>query len=166
MVTLQDKKSDPALAALVDIVNSLKDPADAGPGVVLTVGGLVISGEVIPNWLWSQAVQEAHREARFKLGENVRREAQGWEILFENLRDQFVSRRDEIDATREILDNLPERYQTAILETDETTYIHLKDAKVYSPGQGPFPANGMYWRGQLSAITGWSFGLLSEVQDN
>src|SRR5918993_1449756 len=29
-------------------------------------------------------------------------------------------------------------------------YIHLKNAKFYSPGASPIPANGVWWRGRIS----------------
>ncbi|WP_371781684.1 hypothetical protein [Streptosporangium subroseum] len=163
--TLANDEADTTLIALVNIVNNIKDHVFSGPDVVLTVGGLVISGQVIPNWLWFQSIQENHREARLELGNNLSEEAQGWEIFFENIRNQFIARRDEMDKIQEVVDSIPERYQSAILDADETAYIHLKNAKVFSPGQNPLPGNGMYWRGQISAVTGWSFGLLSSPKE-
>lgn len=40
-------------------------------------------------------------------------------------------------------------------------YIHMKDAKVFTPGQEPIPANGLLWRGRLAAVDGFTFGIFS-----
>ena len=37
---------DQALEAVVGAINALTEPQDGGPGVVLTLGGLVISGTI------------------------------------------------------------------------------------------------------------------------
>jgi hypothetical protein len=39
-------------------------------------------------------------------------------------------------------------------------YIHLKNAKIYAPGQHPIPAEGMLWRGRISSIDGYVDGML------
>jgi hypothetical protein len=47
-------------------------------------------------------------------------------------------------------------------ETIKKTYIHLKDARYYTPGQNPIPSNtGVFCRISLDAIAGFSFGRLS-----
>jgi len=38
------------------------------------------------------------------------------------------------------------------------SYIHLKDAQVYAPGQRPLPGEGMLWRGKISAVSGFNLG--------
>jgi hypothetical protein len=43
---------------------------------------------------------------------------------------------------------------------DRTTYIHLREACVVAAGVSPLPVAGMYWRGRLSEVSGWSFGHL------
>lgn len=41
-------------------------------------------------------------------------------------------------------------------------YIHLKDARFFSTAGEPIPKNrGVWWRGRLSEISGFSLGLLS-----
>lgn len=43
------------------------------------------------------------------------------------------------------------------------TFIHLKNARIYSPGQGGMPSNGgVLWRGKLNAISGFSIGSFGE----
>lgn len=47
-------------------------------------------------------------------------------------------------------------------ETIKRSYIHLKDARYYTPGQNPIPSNtGVFCRISLDAIAGFSFGRLS-----
>lgn len=40
-------------------------------------------------------------------------------------------------------------------------YIHLSDAKIFSPGQAPIPTNkAIYWRGRISEVDGFFLGML------
>jgi hypothetical protein len=41
---------DQALEAVVGAIDALTEPQNGGPGVVLTLGGLVISRTIIPAW--------------------------------------------------------------------------------------------------------------------
>jgi hypothetical protein len=45
-------------------------------------------------------------------------------------------------------------------EPGKYEYIHLKNAKIYAPGQHRFPADGMLWRGRISSIDGYADGML------
>ncbi len=47
-------------------------------------------------------------------------------------------------------------------EPETRNYIHLRDAKYYTPGQKPIPGNtGVYCRVQLESVLAFSFGKLS-----
>jgi hypothetical protein len=47
-------------------------------------------------------------------------------------------------------------------KTAKPDFIHLKDARYYTPGQNPIPSNtGVFCRISLDAISGFSFGRLS-----
>ena len=49
-------------------------------------------------------------------------------------------------------------------DTKEATrhFIHLRDARFYTPGGAPIPNNeGVYWRAPLESVQGFNFGLLS-----
>lgn len=39
-------------------------------------------------------------------------------------------------------------------------YIHLRNARVFTPGQRPIPQNGVLWRGRISEVDGFSIGEL------
>jgi hypothetical protein len=52
-------------------------------------------------------------------------------------------------------------YNPGILEAARTTYIHLRDARLYPASGGPMPPfnqPGIYWRGKLSALEGYALG--------
>jgi hypothetical protein len=52
---------DRALEVVVSEINSLTERQDGGPGVVLTAGGLVIAGTIIPDWQWFDEVEHVAR---------------------------------------------------------------------------------------------------------
>jgi hypothetical protein len=54
---------DQALEAVVGAIDALTEPQDGGPGVVLTLGGLVVSGTIIPAWQWFGEVERSARAA-------------------------------------------------------------------------------------------------------
>ena len=42
------------------------------------------------------------------------------------------------------------------------TFIHLKDARIFAPGGSAIPGNrGVLWRGRVSAVDGFSLGLMA-----
>ncbi len=51
-------KVDQALEAVVGAINALTERQAGGPGVVLTLGGLVVSGTIIPDWQWFDEVEQ------------------------------------------------------------------------------------------------------------
>jgi hypothetical protein len=54
-----DTEVDRALEAVVAEINGLTEGQDGGPPVVLTLGGLVIGGTIIPDWQWFDEVEHA-----------------------------------------------------------------------------------------------------------
>lgn len=40
-------------------------------------------------------------------------------------------------------------------------YIHLKDARVFSPSGGAMPQEGFWWRGRIDKVDGFTIGSLS-----
>jgi hypothetical protein len=54
---------DRALETVVGAINALTERQDDGPGVVLTVGGLIVSGTIIPDWQWFDEVEHSARAA-------------------------------------------------------------------------------------------------------
>jgi hypothetical protein len=84
----------------------------------------------------------------------------GLGAVFRKYGEAMRTRRDEHDAMREAAEDFPQRYTDALRDADRTEFIHLREARVYGAGANPLPGNGMLWRGRLSDVAGWSFGLL------
>ncbi|MGH3699109.1 MAG: hypothetical protein ACRDQY_06495 [Pseudonocardiaceae bacterium] len=150
---------DPALEVVVGAINTLTERQDGGPGVVLTLGGLVVSGTIIPDWQWFDDVEHAARAAFVvHVGGSIDDEHGGWARLFKGAAESLARDHAERRAAREVTEGLPDRYQRLVAQQDQTAYIHLTEARVVAPGVSPLPAAGMHWRGRLSEISGWSFG--------
>lgn len=154
---------DGVLALLVKAMNKFSERADNGPGVVLTLAGQVVSGKVISHWQWFEDVHALGLEAARHMGRNPDDEP-GYEVLFGEFSKQIGEYAKEVAAAKEAAKGLAERYQKVLAEPDTVEFIHLAEARVYSPGSpGGLPGNGMYWRGRLSEIVGWSFGLFENA---
>ena len=152
---------DQALEAVVGAINALTERQDGGPGVVLTLGGLVVSGTIIPDWQWFDDVEHAARAAFVvHIGGCIDDEHGGWARLFKGAAESLANDHAERRAAREVTKGLSDRYQRLVAQHDQTTYFHLAVARVVAPGVSPLPAAGMHWRGRLSEISGWSFGHL------
>jgi hypothetical protein len=152
---------DRALGTVVEVINALTELQDDGPGVVLTVGGLVVSGTVIPDWQWFDEVEHAARAAFVvHTGGAIDDEHGGWARLFRGVAESLVQARDEHRAAREATERLSDRYQRLLADDDRTNYIHLREARVVAAGASSLPVAGMHWRGRLSEVSGWSFGHL------
>jgi hypothetical protein len=152
---------DRALEAVVGAINALTERQDGGPDVVLMLGGLVVSGTIIPDWQWFDEVKHAARAAFVvHVGGCIDDEHGGWARLFKGAAESLVKDHAERRAAREATEGLPERYQRLLVQQDRTTYIHLTGARVVAPGVSPLLAAGRHWRGRLSEISGWSFGHL------
>ena len=142
-------------------IHALPEPPDGGPGSVLTLGGLVISGTIIPDWQWFDEVEHAARAAFVvHVGGSIDDEHGGWARLFKGAAESAARDHAERRAAREVTEGLPDRYQRLVAQQDRTAFIHLTEARVVAPGVSPLPGAGMHWRGRLSEISGWSFGHL------
>ncbi|HEV7933255.1 MAG TPA: hypothetical protein VGP70_13235 [Actinomadura sp.] len=64
-------------------------------------------------------------------------------------RDTLVNKRDEYLAARDAMQGLSDRYQRLLDESERAGYVHLREARVFSPGDPPLPGNGMYRRGRF-----------------
>ena len=154
---------DQVLTSLVNIINSSQGEGD-GPGLVLTLGGLTVSGSLIPNWLWFADMRRQIAEATGNKSLDLD-EASGMELFFKSWEDLTIEGKAETEAARAASENLAFRYQDAIRDKDSTVYIHLRDARIFQPGQAGMPGNGMLWRGRLNEVTGWSFGKFGPDSD-
>lgn len=154
---------DGALDLLVSAINSSRERVADGPGVVLTLGGLVVSGKIIPNWQWFEDVRNQVRDAFVFAGGDPDAE-HGFAFLFGEIGRRAAERAREAAEAQKATEDLAPRYQRAVAKRDVTAFIHLHEARVYAPDSAALPGNGMFWRGRLSEIAGWAFGLLGEVE--
>jgi hypothetical protein len=159
-----DTEIDRALEVVVSEINGLAERQDGGPGVVLTVGGLVIGGTIIPDWQWFDEVEHAARAAfTVHTGGSIDDEHGGWARLLRGFSESLVRDREEHRAAQHVIGGLSENYRRLLArEENRTTYIHLSDARVLASGVSPLPPGGMLWRGRLAEVSGWSFGHLGE----
>ena len=155
MAELSAPEIDRTLANLVAVIDTLSSRQSDGPGVTLTLSGLVLSGRVITRWQWFDEVEHASR-ASFTVhaGGSIDDEHGGWASLFRVDHESAVRDRDEYLSARNTIQNLPERYQRRIEEL-QPQFIHLSETRVFtSAHSSPLPASGMHWRGRLSEV--WS----------
>lgn len=127
--------TDDALRLLVAAVNAQKEPAD-GIGVTLTIPTGVISGLLIPNWQWMNEQDMRIRQA------TRAEEPTGVGYIFSEFAEMYRPKDGEFDS-------------------DAVTYIHLKKAQIIT-SSGAFPTEGIHWRGLLTHVSGWSFGVLED----
>jgi len=121
------------LQHLVSIANS----TGLSMGVTLTVGGEVISGQLV-----------------------------GGKEYFELLKEAFLTSTSNVkgvgEAFGEMLDQYSQIYSAPPEDGAQPSFIHLKQARVFSPGQTPMPSNGgLLWRGRISNVAGFSIGSFS-----
>jgi hypothetical protein len=65
------------------------------------------------------------------------------------------------EGIAEMLDNYSKIYSEPPPEGQPPSYIHLKDARIFAPGQNPIPSSGLLWRGRISCVEGFSMGSFS-----
>lgn len=146
-----DNDQDYTLETLVSLVNGFQDDS-GGPWLVLTTGGLIVSGQLIPNWLWFESYEKEI---------SAKEEGNAWSFFFSSYKDLLREDKESQKKADAAAESLPPLYREAISNAiPHTGFIHLREAKVFHPGQSPLPTNGMRWRGKLTDISGWSFGRL------
>jgi hypothetical protein len=167
MAELTAPEIDRTLANLVAVIDSQRSRQSDGPGVTLTLSGLIVSGRVIPGWQWFDEVEHASRAAfTVHTGGSIDDEHGGWASLFRADHESAVRDRDEYLDVRNAIGNLPARFQRRFEQAERPHFIHLSETRVFAAvGANPLPASGMHWRGRLSQVSGWSFGLVCANQD-
>ena len=125
------------LSGLVRLANA----GGVSLGVTLLVGGAVVSGLLVGAAEFFEGLADyLDREA----GEDAQAFTHGYRSFAKEFRDEIGSDFDQaVDAPYVV------------------TYIHLRDAHVFAPGGGYLPSNaGLFWRGRLESVDGWSIGTL------
>jgi hypothetical protein len=133
---------DDVLAMYVETVNQAQNRVANGSAVTLTVRGVVIAGELIPNWQWFDEVAQlsgGQDSNYFELARALKEHA------------RVASQAVEAQAAGA---ELTDEQRTAL--RIRTAYIHLKNARLLSPTRAAQRSH--YWRGRLSDVSGWSIG--------
>ncbi|MFF5078124.1 hypothetical protein ACQPZJ_23335 [Actinoplanes sp. CA-054009] len=133
---------DGVLATYVSQMDRLSDAVDPGVPLGLSVGGLLISGELIPQWQWFAEVSELNdHEDAFYVG------------TAEHVKEQSDLAHAAIKS-RDVGDEVTQRQYAALMTP--TRYIHLRNARIHYPGTQA--TKGRLWRGRLADISGWTPG--------
>lgn len=107
-------------------------------GLTLHVGGLLVSGLLVSGRRYFEG-----------FGEDFASAIPDAEVA-ENIKSSYASLGASIYQTREEG------------TTNAPSYIHLQNAKFFSPNGNPLPANhGVWWRGRISEVQGFFLGNLS-----
>lgn len=113
---------------------SMANDSGVSVGITLFVNGLIVSGATISGADYFKAIGDQVRGA---IGVSEE-ESEG--NLFQPYIDDYTRDREEDEAPLTL------------------TYVHLKDAQVWAPGQPMAPKGGMFWRGRLSSVDGFTLG--------
>lgn len=126
-------EKDVILSSFVFAANSKE--AQLEMGVTLNVGGTIVSGILI-----------------------------GYNKYLESIKLQF-DQKPGGEFVASFMDKFLSAVEEEKIEEEDVVlpiYIHLKDARFFTPGNNPIPNNGgILWRGKLSSIDGFNFGALS-----
>ena len=146
----QDRPGPPAWGApdsyLVGFVSAVNSAADVDFSIylTLTIPSGMLNGELISGSRWWDELADTMQQVS-----TLPADERGFAAMF---RERAAREQEEDAATAG--------------PTLPTLYIHLRDARVYTPGQPGLPGNGMLWRGRLSEITGWGFGRFGEPEES
>jgi hypothetical protein len=125
----------------VNQMDRLSEPVDPGVPLSLTVHGLLVSGELIPQWQWFAEVSEMNNhDDAFYVG------------MAEHVKEQSDLALAAVKL-RDTGGEVTQRQYTAVVAP--TRYIHLRHATIHSPGR---TASTRLWRGRLCDVSGWMPG--------
>lgn len=127
----EGRSTDGLLQWLVDFVIR----TDISIAINLTIGGNIVSGMLIP-----------HKKYFETLSEDI-------SALFETAGPESAA------ALKRTVLSLQPLQHTGIDET-APQFLHLEKAHIFSGKSGSINSEGMLWRGKISAVEGFSLGML------
>lgn len=104
-------------------------------GITLNVGGFLVSGNLI-----------------------------GGKEYFEGFSDEFAGALKGLDGADEVKNVLSKNgdIYTSGEDMSLPSYVHIKGARFFNTNGNPIPGNrGVWWRGRISEVDGFSLGSLS-----
>ncbi|MFL5350766.1 MAG: gas vesicle accessory protein GvpU [Hyalangium sp.] len=127
------------LQSLVEMVNS----SAMSFGVTLSVGGVLVSGELVGGQHYFEGFG-----AEFTQNFSDEKAAKGAKESFAKMGE--IYRKGGNDATA-----------SGTGTASGPSYIHLRNARFFQANGTPVPNNkGIWWRGKLSAVDGFTLGML------
>lgn len=123
------------LQELVSFVNG----GDLEFPITLFVGGLVVSGQLTSGHKYFEGLGEQLTQFMGGPSENTDKAVK----YFTSARDIYTQMNEEG------------------VEISPPQYIHLREARIFTPGQQPIPTEGTWWRGRLACVDGFHFGSLT-----
>ncbi len=130
---------------LLAFIVNLTDQTGIGFPITLNVGGMLVSGRIITRKTFFQKTREQMGKTNYLGGEEIAGKAR------EFITNIFTIMTDAVPDLAHPEENAP-----------LPKYLHLENARFYSPGGNPRTngVGGVYWRGRISAVAGYSFGEL------
>ncbi len=137
------------LSVLVESVNK----AGFSFGITLNIPGGLVSGWVVSGNEYFHGIANVLEEAGGKpFAEVMRQVAIQRYPMFQPGPDDDDEEEQEPESELE----------TELDTSQQVAYIHLKDARFFFGGNA-IPGNqGVWWRGKVSAVVGFSYGLLAQ----
>lgn len=134
---------DSVLATYVSLMDQLNEPVDPGIALSLTVGGVVVDGELIPQWQWFAELSELNdHEDAFYVG------------MAEYVKEQSDLAHAAVKL-RDVGGEVTHKQYLAL--SAPTKYIHLRNASVFIGAQEA-KVHRRLWRGRLCDVAGWTPG--------
>ena len=138
--SLELRRGDWFLTTLVNLANS----GALEMGVTLLVGGLLVSGTLVGGATYFEGFSRS---------------------FYEGFSSSFPDDPEVSESVRSSFAQLGLLYPSSgdgNTSLPPPEFIHLKQAKFFTPGNKPTPDNqGVWWRGRLSEISGFHLGNLS-----
>ena len=126
---------------LVQIMVFIANKHNIELGITLNVKGLIVSGMLVSNQTYFEGLTD---EVEASNAEQVAKEL--FKSTFNSLANTSESSSSNGDGSQE---SLP-------------LFIHLKEARMYpSQNTSPIPTAGVWWRGKISEVSSFSWGLLN-----
>lgn len=121
---------------------TVMDNTDLEVGVTLNVGSVLVSGLLVGYDKYVEGVVSQLRKAGGDKEANM-----FVEEIFRRYAEVYNSDVEGDDPTPQ-----PDM---------DTIYIHLAEARFFAPGSAPLPVEGVWWRGRLSEVQGFTLGTLA-----
>lgn len=148
---LTERAPDGLLEEVVSITNRMAD--GRGMNITLQVKGVIVTGDMIANWLWADLINERLSAA-----------PPANESPFAHWSEELKASRD-LNTERDAKWNeLTLEEQRALVVDSTSAFIHLEKAHYVAAGH-MMPEGGTLWRARLSQVDAWTFGRLSPGQN-